>query len=145
MTHRKYSGQIHVALPRYENNATHILVRKIISKQNVVMLDTCWLLIKINLLNDPFMLQKNNNRDARTRLKCNFVEIGKHIWGNVPFKFNGDVGHVVTLTGLFIHSPKQDKGSGLPALNRLSLTSESIDQSLPSPNPSCQPAMLGNV
>ena len=88
---------------------------------------------------------KKQYRDTRTRLKCNFGEIGKHSWGNEAFKFSGDVGHVVKLTGLFIHSPKQDKGSRLPALNILSLTFESIDQSLSSPNPSCHPALLGNV
>ena len=63
----------------------------------------------------------------------------------MAFKLNGDAGLVVKLTSLFIHSLKQDKGSRLPALNILSVTSESINQSLPSPNPSCQPAMLGNV
>ena len=45
-------------------------------------------------------------------------------------------------TRLFIHSLKQDKGSRLPALNRQSLTFQSINQSLPSPNPSCQPAKI---
>ena len=46
-------------------------------------------------------------------------------------------------TSIFIHSLKQDKDSRLPPLSRLS--NILINQSLPSPNASCQPAMLGNA
>ena len=77
----------------------------------MVVLDTCWLMVNIKLLYAIFMLLKSSQftlqkqyRDARTTLECNFGEIGKHIWGNVAFKLNGDGRHVVTLTSLFIHS-----------------------------------------